>query len=565
MSIVTATIEKKGKVLNPVYELVSIDINREVNRIPYAQLLLIDGNAATRKFPLSDEDFFSPGSEIEIKLRYEGQQKSSATVFKGLVIRHGLESDAQESILRIELKDSAYLMTMVRKSAIHEGTDNSIIQKLIESAKLTADVSKEKSNQTKHPELVQYYCSDWDFMLSRVDAQNQLVAVQDGKVSVVPLEVKGKVKHTFEYGIDPIYSFEMETDASHQYEQFISTAWDQSTNEMRKAEQSTPFSLSQGQNKTEAEEAAKEFGDQKFSLISTVALDPEEIKFWANSRMARSRMSFIRGSICVPGFAEIRLLDLAEILGLGKRFIGETLITGFRHQVDADGWKTHIQFGLSAEPFAYATKIMDVPAGGLLPAVHGLQPGIVEAFEKDPDQQFRVRIKLPGVDPSKGIVWARLAMPGAGKGRGQLFLPEKGDEVIVGFFNDDPRQPVILGALYSSTNKPPEGWENWTDKNINKGFVSKTGVTIAIDDEKDGAITLSTKKNQKIRIDDNSKTIEIIDANKNQITLGDKGIVIKIGKQLSIEADGDIEIKGKNITLDASDDVEIKGTKVNIN
>ena len=43
MSIVTATIEKKGEALNPVYELVSIDINREVNRIPYAQLLLMNG------------------------------------------------------------------------------------------------------------------------------------------------------------------------------------------------------------------------------------------------------------------------------------------------------------------------------------------------------------------------------------------------------------------------------------------------------------------------------------------------------------------------------------------
>jgi Rhs element Vgr protein len=554
MSVVTAVIKSKGKSLKAIYRLVGIDVNREVNRIPFAQLILVDGDPATRKFPLSDEGFFEPGAEVEIQLRHEGGPKGSKTVFKGLVMRHGLESDGVESILRIELRDAAHAMTVARKSAVHKGTDNAIIKKMIQAAKLKATVKG--ATKPDHPEIVQYNCTDWDFMLSRAEAQNLLVAVQDGAVALSPLKISGGAKHKFEYGIDPIYRFEMEADAGSQLAKVSSKAWDKKKNALSKASKGAAFSLSQGNIKGDA--VAKKIGGQELVLTSAVPLDPAETKSWADSRLARSRMSLLRGSISVPGFAEIELLDVMELIGLGARFKGKTLVTGIRHQVDQDGWQTHIQFGLPAEPFAYSPDILDAPAAGLLPAVHGLQPGIVEAFKEDPDKQFRVRIKLPGVDPAKGMVWARLAMPDAGKQRGHLFLPEKGDEVVVGFFNDDPRQPVILGALFSSTNKPPKGWEKWTKDNINKGIVTKSGISIAIDD-KDKILTLLTSEKQSVKLDEKNKTIEILDVNKNKITLNEKGVVLEVVDKLSIEAKGDIEIKGKNIKMEASEKVEIKG------
>lgn len=559
MSVVTATIKSKGKKLKAIYRLVGIDIQREVNRIPFAQLLLIDGSAATKKFLLSEEDFFTPGNEVEILLRYEGIQKSAKRVFKGLVLRHALESDGVESILRIDLKDAAYTMTVGRKSVVHKGADSSIIKKLIQGAHLKADIKV--TTKPQHAEMVQYYCSDWDFMLSRAEANNLLVAVTDRTVSLQPLKVSGAAKHSFEYGISQIYSFEMEADASQQYAKVSAVAWDQKKNALTKASQAAAFSLSQGNFK--AADIAKKVGGKELQFTSAVPMTPQETKEWANSRLARARMSFLRGSITVPGQADMALLDVMEMKGLGPRFKGKTLVTGLRHQVDLDGWQTHIQFGLPSEPFARSPDIVDAPAAGLLPAVQGLQLGIVEAFKKDPDEQFRVKVKLPGIDPKKGIVWARFVMPDAGKQRGQLFIPEKGDEVVVGFFNDDPRQAVIIGSLYSSTNPPPKGWEKWTKDNRYKGFVSKTGITIAIDD-KDKSLTLLTSDKQSIKLDEKTKTIEILDVNKNKITLNDKGVVLEVVDKLSIKAKGDVEIKGKNIKLNASANVEIKGSKVDV-
>ena len=49
-----------------------------------------------------------------------------------------------------------------------------------------------------------------------------------------------------------------------------------------------------------------------------------------------------------------------------------------------------------------------------------------------------------------------LATLDAGKERGTFFRPEIGDEVVVGFLNDDPRHPVILGMCHSSAKPAPE-------------------------------------------------------------------------------------------------------------
>ncbi|NES83219.1 MAG: Rhs element Vgr protein, partial [Moorea sp. SIO2B7] len=71
--VVTATIlSDTGEVMNPEYNLMSIDIIKEVNKIPIAQIILLDGEAAKQEFPISNTEFFKPGQEIEIKLRYEG-------------------------------------------------------------------------------------------------------------------------------------------------------------------------------------------------------------------------------------------------------------------------------------------------------------------------------------------------------------------------------------------------------------------------------------------------------------------------------------------------------------
>src|SRR3954468_20006795 len=112
MSVVTATILSSGRRIDPSYEIMSIDIISEANRIPRAQIVLIDGDAAQQRFPISDADTFKPGTPIEISLRYEGEPEQPRALFKGLVVGQRVEAGAYGSQLTVELKDAAFKLTL---------------------------------------------------------------------------------------------------------------------------------------------------------------------------------------------------------------------------------------------------------------------------------------------------------------------------------------------------------------------------------------------------------------------------------------------------------------------
>jgi Rhs element Vgr protein len=548
MSTVTATISNNGQVMDPSYQLLSIDIVKEVNRIPYARIVLLDGDAAKQKFAISDDTFFEPGQKIEIKLRYEAEPNKEASVFKGLVIRQTVEANEQGLLLTVEMKDAAIKMTQSRRSEVYvKQTDDKIIGDLIAKAGLTK--GSLAATQPQHPEIVQYYCTDWDFVLSRAQACGLLALAEDGEFSLKEIALAGDADkdHTFEFGIRDIYNFEIEVDASHQRAEVQSIAWDLKNQKLTQASKAKAFSLSQGDLKGDA--LASLVGGDLETLSSAVPLDPKALQAWADAVMTRSRMAMIRGRISVPGFGAIKRMDIMAVAGIGKRFNGKTLVTGVRHRVDVNGWQTDVQFGLSPEEFAARSDIVDAPAAGLLPAVNGLQIGVVDKFEEDPDKEFRVKVILPGIDETKRAVWARLASPDAGKERGYFFRPETGDEVVVGFFNDDPRQAVILGAMFGSKNTPHKDAATVTKDNIDKGIFSKKGSSLRFIDDEKPAILIQTPKLNKILLDEDNQMIEISDQHGNAITMNKDGIEIKSVKDLKITASGNVEIKGAKVDV----------------
>ena len=126
--VVTATILSEGSTIHPEYCVMSIDVIKEVNKIPSAQIIILDGDAAKQEFAISNSNFFKPGKTIEIKLRYEGNVAEEATVFKGIVVKHSVQSDRYSSLLTIDLKDAAIKLSTERKSVVfRDMKDNEII------------------------------------------------------------------------------------------------------------------------------------------------------------------------------------------------------------------------------------------------------------------------------------------------------------------------------------------------------------------------------------------------------------------------------------------------------
>ena len=76
---------------------------------------------------------------------------------------------------------------------------------------------------------------------------------------------------------------------------------------------------------------------------------------------------------------------------------------------------------------------------------------------------------------------ARLATPMAGPDRGMYFMPEVGDEVVVGFEMGDVNRPVVLGAMWNDEHAPPDQADTSASNN-RRTIVSRAGHHITFDD-----------------------------------------------------------------------------------
>jgi hypothetical protein len=104
---------------------------------------------------------------------------------------------------------------------------------------------------------------------------------------------------------------------------------------------------------------------------------------------------------------------------------------------------------------------------------------------------------------------ARVATLMAGNGRGAYFMPEVGDEVVVGFEMGNLDRPVILGALWSDVDPPP-GQADTSSANNVRTIVSRAGHEITFDDSPAGKILIRTRGGFEISIQDGvSPKIEI--------------------------------------------------------
>ena len=176
---VTFDILSEGKVIDATYQVLSVTVNKEVNRIPTATFVIRDGDPALEDFEISNSNDFLPGKKIEIKAGHDG---NNTTIFKGVVVKHRIRAkEGGNSSLIIECKDESYKLAIGRKDKyFEEKKDNEIISEILAGLKGKVDATK-----VKHQEIVQHYSTDWDFIMTRAEANGLLVIPNDGKVDVV--------------------------------------------------------------------------------------------------------------------------------------------------------------------------------------------------------------------------------------------------------------------------------------------------------------------------------------------------------------------------------------------
>ncbi|WP_437668811.1 type VI secretion system Vgr family protein [Sorangium sp. So ce131] len=96
------------------------------------------------------------------------------------------------------------------------------------------------------------------------------------------------------------------------------------------------------------------------------------------------------------------------------------------------------------------------------PLVTGVQSAIVvgpSGQEIHTDEFGRVRVQFPwdreGRSNDNSSSWIRASQGWAGTGFGVITIPRIGQEVLVGFLEGDPDQPVIVGRVFNSHSRVP--------------------------------------------------------------------------------------------------------------
>jgi len=551
--VVRVTLYSEGTALADTVLVMSVTVERAVNRVPSARLVIVDGNMPEKDFPISDAGDFKPGAAIKINAGYGPEEE---TIFEGIVIKHAVQITGQnDARLVVECRDKSVKMTVGRKNANYvDQTDSDVISKLISAHGLSGDV---EATSIQNPELVQYYCSDWDFLLARADANGLLLVADAGKVSVKAPDPSAEPTLKVTYGLD-LMEFHAELDARTQYASAQAVSWDLATQAAVLGSEAQPTALN-AQGDLDSATLAQVLGLSSYRLQTAAPATKETLTAWAKAQQLKSGLSRIRGRMSFQGSAKAVVGGLIELEGVGKRFSGKVLVSGVTHRIGDGDWVTEVTFGLSPEWFTERTDVGAPPASGLLPAVEGLQTGVVMKLDGDPAGEQRVQVSVPVMQAETEGVWARLLQFHGSSGFGAFFLPEVGDEVVLGYFNHDPSHPVILGSLYSSKRPPPYAL---AAENDTKAIVTRCKSKIEFD-EKDKVITVTTPGNNKVVLSDKDKSILLSDQNGNQVELGPNGISLTSPKDIKLSAKGAISVDAVGaISLTAKADVKSAGLNV---
>jgi uncharacterized protein involved in type VI secretion and phage assembly len=268
----------------------------------------------------------------------------------------------------------------------------------------------------------------------------------------------------------------------------------------------------------------------------------KQLDDFVNTRAAIQSSNMIRfnGGSGHPGVQLGCSLEVQgkNVFDSGDESYGEYVVTSVAHYCDGQG--------------SYSNDFIAIPSSVKMPPVktntepHCETQSALVTDNNDPDGLGRIRAKFHWMNGSEKSPWMRVTTPHAGDGKGMFFIPEKGEEVIVGFEGDSPTKPYVIGSVYHG--KAKSSFAN--GGNDVKTFQSRSGNKMVLND-KDGSVLVEDKGGNKMMID-GSGNISISATLSVSISCG--------GTNITLKSDGSIGLTAKNITITAEEKVTM-GTK----
>ena len=553
-------VKLNGKSITSDFLIIKINVDKAINKLSRARVYISAGDAYQNEFKEGEDADFEPGKSVEISLGYE---QDNDVVFKGIVekmgisLKNGFASKPWQSLLVLECVDKAVKLTNTYTSDVYEKKKDSDLFSIL-LKKVVGLKSVVSATSVTHPFLPKYNSSDWEFIIERARLNGFVVINSDNEINISkPSKTVISPELVITNGQSTI-NFDAQIDSGSQISGVTLESFDPFTEKMNKSKSSEPSLIA---NKIlSGVKISKLTSDSAITISAAENLAVTELKTLSDSILQSSRLNRIIGNAKFKGVSNIDLGSVVSLNGFGKKFDGNIYVTKLSHQVESGFFTTQVGFGIKSDHFKRTNSIDN---SSFIDPINGIHIGTVMKIDADPLNQGRIQVLIPSLKNSGKGIWAKLSHFYTAQKAGSFFIPEVKTQVIISFIANDPRQPVILGCLYTKASTP---YIKVKKDNSLKAFLTKSKLTIEFDD-KDKKITISSPKKNSIVIDEKAKGIIITDQNKNVIKTSASGIDLTSKKDVKITASGVVSItgtKGVSVNGKSGSGLKLQGNKVGI-
>ncbi|MFJ7412960.1 VgrG-related protein [Streptomyces sp. NPDC098077] len=310
--------------------------------------------------------------------------------------------------------------------------------------------------------IAQPNVTDWEFVRGLAEEAGAQAYVRDGQLHITkPAEAGGAPDASARADRDPLV-LELGSNllrcragvsAAEQVSEVEVRGWDVRAKQplVGRAPAGTSPTLELG---VTAAEVSAPFGEARFVVTDAAYGAQAEVDQAAKALAERIAGSFAELEAVIRGNPEVRAGSAVALNAVGAPFEGRYTVTTSRHVFDAvRGYETWITVSGQQERSLFGLTGGFPAAGGSRCA--GLVSGTVTDTQ-DPEGSGRVKVRFPWLSEEYASDWARTAQSG-GTGGGEAFIPEVGDEVLVGFEHGHLDRPYVLAGLYNGVDRPGGG------------------------------------------------------------------------------------------------------------
>lgn len=262
------------------------------------------------------------------------------------------------------------------------------------------------------------------------------------------------------------------------------------------------------------------------------------------------RASQMSGSHVIKGKSNKQSLTIGSVIkvsatgfkdgegGREEKPYGEYIITEIEHEAAREGYENSFTAISSSVEVLPSDFEINFPLA---------EPQLATVLSnKDPENKGRIQVKFQWQVDNMKSSWIPVLTPDGGKSdlvstnRGFLFIPEEGDQVMIGFRYNAPNRPFVMGSFFNG--KTGAGG---SDNNKIKSITTRSGSTIIFDDD--------TEKGN-ITVKDGAGNTVVLDGKDTVSVTANGTISLSTGSSsMTMKSDGTIDIIGANISISGSE------------